>query len=98
VAIRILTVTTRHHDRRHTASSVDIPAGPTATTSYQYDTLGRITSAVPSSSTVAINWGQSYVFDPFGNLLQKNVTEGSATAMNLMIDPATNRISTSRGG
>jgi RHS repeat-associated protein len=74
-------------------AGVGMPAGPTATTNYQYDTLGRITSAVPSSSTTALNWGQSYVFDPFGNLLQKNVTQGSATAMNLTIDPATNRIS-----
>ncbi len=35
------------------------------------------------------------MYDPFGNLLQQNVTSGSAPAMNLTVDPSTNRISTS---
>ena len=66
-----------------------------ATTSYVYDTLGRLTSATSSSATSSYAWGQSFVYDPFGNLLQQNVTSGSAPAMNLTVDPNTNRINMS---
>jgi RHS repeat-associated protein len=63
------------------------------TTSYAYDTLGRLTSATASSATSAYAWGQSFVYDPFGNLLQQNVTSGGAPALSLTVDPTTNRIS-----
>ena len=63
------------------------------TTSYVYDSLGRLASAV--STPTGSGWGQSFVYDPFGNLLQQNVTSGSAPAMSLMVDPNTNRITTS---
>lgn len=66
-----------------------------ATTSYVYDTLGRLTSATSSSATSSYARGQSFVYDPFGNLLQQNVTSGSAPAMNLTVDPNTNRINMS---
>jgi RHS repeat-associated protein len=56
---------------------------------YQYDTLGRLTSA----ATVGPDWGQSYWYDGWGNLLSKTVTKGTATAMSVTADPATNRIS-----
>lgn len=42
--------------------------GSAATSSYMYDSLGRLSSA---SSAGALAWGQSYVYDPFGNLLQQ---------------------------
>ncbi len=60
-----------------------------------YDTLGRLTSANSQSATGDLAWGQSFVYDPFGNLLQQNVTSGSAPAMNLTVDPNTNRITSS---
>ncbi len=59
------------------------------------DSLGRLTSATSASSTAVLAWGQSFVYDPFGNLLQQNVTSGSAPAMNLTVDPNTNRITSS---
>ena len=37
---------------------------------YQYDTLGQLTSA----ATVGPEWGQSYGYDGWGNLLSKTVT------------------------
>jgi YD repeat-containing protein len=58
------------------------------------DSLGRLTSANSVSQTAALNWGQAFVYDPFGNLLQQNVTSGSAPTMNLTVDPTTNRITT----
>ncbi len=37
-------------------------------------------------------WGQSFTYDGFGNLLSKGVTKGSAPVMNITVDPATNRL------
>ncbi len=39
-----------------------------------------------------VEGGGRDVHDPFGNLLQQDVTSGSAPAMNLTVDPNTNRI------
>jgi RHS repeat-associated protein len=55
---------------------------------YQYDELGRLSRA----ETAANEWGQAYVYDGFGNLLQQNVTKGSAPSMNLVVDGWTNRV------
>ncbi len=41
---------------------------------YTYDALNRLIKA----QTAANTWGQGFVYDGFGNLLQKNVTAGSA--------------------
>jgi RHS repeat-associated protein len=56
-----------------------------------YDSLGQLTSA---TSTGGLIWGQSFVYDPFGSLLQQNVTSGSAPALSITVDPTTNRINT----
>jgi YD repeat-containing protein len=58
---------------------------------YQYDSLKRLISA----STAGPEWGQSYTYDGFGNLLTKAVTKGSATTLNLTVDPLTNRTTNS---
>jgi len=58
---------------------------------YQYDSLKRLISA----STTGPEWGQSYTYDGFGNLLTKAVTKGSATTLNLTVDPLTNRVTNS---
>jgi RHS repeat-associated protein len=45
------------------------------------------------SSTVATpEWGNGFVYDGFGNLLQKNVTKGSAPALSIQVDGTTNRL------
>ena len=64
---------------------------------YGYDSLGRLTTAdatgaITNSSDSSRTWGQSFVYDPFGNLLQQNVTRGSAPALSLYVDSSTNRI------
>jgi YD repeat-containing protein len=56
---------------------------------YQYDDLGRLTSA---ATTGAGGWGQSFTYDGFSHLTQQTVTKGSAPAMSLLIDPSTNRV------
>ena len=54
------------------------------TVTYTYDSLNRLATAsgcnVPSGCTLPQTelWGQAYVYDPFGNLRQKNITGGSA--------------------
>jgi len=53
---------------------------------YAYDTLNRLSSAAGSG------WGDSYVYDGFGNLLQKNVTSGSAPTLTQTVNAATNQI------
>ena len=55
---------------------------------YLYDSLGRLTSA----ATLGPDWGQAYGYDGWGNLLAKAVTKGTATTLNVAVDPATNRI------
>jgi RHS repeat-associated protein len=56
--------------------------------SYTYDVLGRLTRA----ETAGAEWGQGFVYDGFGNLTQKNVVKGSALAMSLVVNGATNRV------
>ncbi len=57
------------------------------TISYTYDALDRLTSATSSQ-----NWGTAYVYDGFGNLLQKNVTAGSAPSLVQSVNTGTNQI------
>ncbi len=46
------------------------------TQSFSYDELNRIqTAGVPS------DWGLSYAYDRYGNLLTRSVTQGSAPAL-----------------
>jgi RHS repeat-associated protein len=59
------------------------PGPSMATSAYSYDSLGRLT---------AVAGNQAFVYDPFGNLLQENVTGGSAPALSITVDPTTNRV------
>jgi YD repeat-containing protein len=58
---------------------------------YQYDTLNRLISA----QTTGPDWGQSFGYDGFGNLLSQTVTKGSAPSLSVTVNPATNRITNS---
>jgi RHS repeat-associated protein len=58
--------------------------------SYQYDALNRLISA----ATTGPEWGQSFGYDGFGNLLSQTVTKGSAPTLSVNVNPATNRITT----
>jgi RHS repeat-associated protein len=53
----------------------------TRTVSYTYDQVNRLSTAQTASS-----WGDSYVYDPWGNLLQKNVNLGTAENMLLTMN------------
>jgi len=55
---------------------------------YQYDSLNRLIAAAGSSG-----WGDSYGYDPFGNLLSKTVTAGSAPTLSQSVSETTNRVS-----
>jgi RHS repeat-associated protein len=55
------------------------------TVAYAYDSLNRLAGATGSG------WGQSYNYDGFGNLTDQNVTSGTAPALHVTYDPATNR-------
>ena len=65
------------------ASQQDLLSGEQVT--YTYDSLNRLASATGSG------WGQSYAYDGFGNLTNQTVTSGTAPALNVTYDPATNR-------
>jgi YD repeat-containing protein len=56
--------------------------------SYQYDSLQRLISAV----TTGPQWGLSFGYDGFGNLLSKTVTKGSGPALSVSVNPANNRM------
>jgi YD repeat-containing protein len=58
---------------------------------YTYDSLKRLTKAETTVSS-PVQWGQSYGYDGFGNLLSKTVTAGSAPAMSVAVDGNTNRV------
>jgi RHS repeat-associated protein len=48
--------------------------------SFTYDQLDRVSTATET------NWALSYTYDVYGNLLQQNVTAGSAPSLNLTVD------------
>ena len=58
--------------------------------SNQYDSLNRLISAV----TTGPQWGQSFSYDGFGNMLAQTVTKGTAPTLSVLVDPITNRITT----
>ena len=61
---------------------------------YQYDTLGRLTSA----ATTGPQWGQSFAYDGFGNLTAEVATKGTAPTTYLAYNGTTNRITTAGYG
>ena len=79
--------------------AIDFAAGEQV--AYSYDSLNRLSTAnaytnggasgcTPSGSQT---WGQSYTYDVYGNLTDKNVTAGSAPSLHVIADAATNRVS-----
>ena len=59
--------------------------------SYTYDSLSRLATANGSASSLGAAWGQSFTYDGFGNLTDKNVTAGSAPVLHVTVNAATNR-------
>jgi YD repeat-containing protein len=55
---------------------------------YQYDSLKRLILA----ETAGPQWGQSFSYDGFGNLLSQTATKGSAPSMSVGVDLATNHM------
>ena len=54
---------------------------------YAYDSLNRLASAGATNNS----WGQSYAYDGFGNLTTQTVTAGTAPALSVTYNAATNR-------
>jgi len=55
---------------------------------YAYDALNRLISA----TTTGPEYGLSFTYDGFGNKTSQSVTKGTAPAMSVSVDPATNRL------
>lgn len=62
----------------------------TRTVAYSYDQVNRLATAQTPTATT---WGDSYVYDPWGNLQQKNVIKGTAETMALTLN-AQNQVTT----
>jgi RHS repeat-associated protein len=62
----------------------------TRTVTYTYDQVNRLATA---QTPTAATWGDSYVYDAWGNLLQKNVIKGTAETMSLTVN-AKNQVTT----
>jgi RHS repeat-associated protein len=75
--------TTTHNNGR-IAQSKDYVTGEEVT--YSYDSLNRLSHAETTDSA----WGTTYVYDGWGNLLQKNGTKGSPPPLNISYDPSLN--------
>jgi RHS repeat-associated protein len=58
---------------------------------YTYDSLNRMVAAT-SKIGQTVDWGQSYTYDPFGNLYEKTVTGGSGPSLSVTVNSATNQI------
>jgi len=84
---RTYTFSSTQNDGRITQMA-DAVSGETV--QYQYDSLKRLISA----STTGLQWGQSFGYDAFGNLLNQVVTKGSAPSLSLNVSGTTNRITT----
>jgi RHS repeat-associated protein len=87
VVDRTYTFSSTNNDGRITQMA-DAVSGETV--QYQYDSLKRLISA----ATTGPQWGQSFGYDSFGNLLNQVVTKGSAPNMNGAVSGTTNRITT----
>jgi YD repeat-containing protein len=60
----------------------------TRTVNYTYDQLNRLSSA----QTTAANWGDSYTYDNWGNLLAKTVINGSGESLAALTVDSENHI------
>ncbi len=58
---------------------------------FAYDALNRITLARTQATTGQTAWGQAFGYDPWGNLLNTNLTQGAAPSFSLTAN-AQNRI------
>ena len=67
-------------------SATDATLGDTV--NYTYDLLNRLASAAATDNA----WGNGYVYDGYGNLLQKTVTAGSAPSLSQTVNVGTNQI------
>ena len=59
---------------------------------YAYDSLQRLASAITVTDANVTQWGQSFTYDGWGNLLGAAVVKGSAPAFSITVDGATNRV------
>jgi len=63
---------------------------------YTYDSLNRLTQAIttdpPQGQNWGVQWGLSFAYDGFGNLLQQTAVKGTPPSMSLGVDATTNRI------
>ena len=55
---------------------------------YQYDALSRLARA----ETTGPEWGTTYGYDGYGNLLSKTPVKGTAPSLSITVDAATNRV------
>src|SRR5579883_2032351 len=69
-------------------SETDVVSGEQV--NYTYDALNRLATAMTSDNPNVAQWGQSFTYDGFGNLTNVNVIKGSAPALGVSYDPATN--------
>jgi RHS repeat-associated protein len=62
--------------------------------SFTYDELNRISTAKSQATTGTYAWGLAYTYDPWANLLNASVTQGSAYSLSVAMDPnhANNRL------
>ena len=61
---------------------------------YTYDALGRASTAVTTGSTNYPKWGLSWTYDRYGNRTNQTVTAGTAVSNSVVVNPATNQITT----
>lgn len=71
--------------------------GAAFSTSYTYDSVGRLQQGQTNDLTAANTWQLAWTYDRYGNRLSQSLTGGTLSVgqPQLVIDPATNHISSS---
>jgi len=61
---------------------------------YSYDSLDRVSTAITVGSTSYPQWGLSWTYDRYGNRTAQTVTAGTAFSNSVVVNTATNQITT----
>jgi len=77
-------------------STVDTGGSITETIGYTYDLLKRLSSVTASGGRTNDPWGEKYVYDGYGNLIQMNPTSGAPPSMNLTVQTDANGVPTNQ--
>jgi RHS repeat-associated protein len=67
---------------------------PGRTATYTYDSWARLSTAQTTGDSAYPAWGLSFTYDRYGNRTAQSVTKGTTPTNSVVVNPATNQITT----